>query len=371
MTFIVTFLGKGGVGRTTVAIAAAQRLANQGKRTLLIGQGFDPVLSAWLGQLGGSDPQVIAPNLSVVQPQLTVLLERAWEAAKKLEAEYLRNPVFKSIFAEELAVLPGMDSALAMTMLFAYYFSDRYDCIVYDGAGDQAMLRMLGSPDSLGWYIRRFRQIFAESDLAKTVLPLLQPLMGSMFNLDWTSDSFAQPASQVNRVLDQLNTVVNDPSRMAAYLVMTGDRATIAMARYLWGAAQQAGLTVAGAIVNQSLSSVAIANLERLTLEFAPLPIHAMPVITDNQWQPALESMPDLIIDTAHALRAMVVDLAESNVRLFLPGFDKKQVKLSQNGPEVTIEAGDQRRNILLPPELSGKPVIGAKFQDGYLTIRF
>jgi len=370
MTFIVTFLGKGGVGRTTVAIAAAQQLAIQGKRTLLIGQGFDPVLSTWLGKPGDSDPQTVAPNLSVVQPQLTVLLERGWDAAKKLESDYLRSPVLKSIFAEELAVLPGMDDALAMTALFDYYFSDRYDCIVHDGTGDPSMLRALGTPDSLGWYVRRFRQIFAESDLAKTVLPLIQPLMGSVFNLDWTSDSFAQPASQLNTVLDRLKAVTNDPAKMAAYLVMTGDDAAIATARYLWGSAQQAGLTVAGAIVNQIKSSLPTSNLEPLSLEFAPLPIHVLPTIADDQWQPAIEALPNFM-DTAQVPRAMVVDLAERKVRLFLPGFDKKQVKLSQNGPEVTIEAGDQRRNILLPPELSGKPVTGAKFQDGYLTISF
>jgi arsenite-transporting ATPase len=67
----------------------------------------------------------------------------------------------------------------------------------------------------------------------------------------------------------------------------------------------------------------------------------------------------------------MTISIPERKVVLFLPGFDKKQVKLTQYGPEMTIEAGDQRRNIFLPPELTGLPVTGARFQDGYLIIAF
>jgi arsenite-transporting ATPase len=83
-----------------------------------------------------------------------------------------------------------------------------------------------------------------------------------------------------------------------------------------------------------------------------------------------MDAIPDFK-QARQAPRPITVDIPAREVRLFLPSFDKKQVKLTQSGPEVTIDAGDQRRNILLPPQLSGQSVKGAKFQNSYLAISF
>ncbi|MBD2465435.1 ArsA family ATPase [Oscillatoria sp. FACHB-1407] len=365
MSFILTFLGKGGTGRTTIAIAAAKRFASQGKRVLFAGQDVSPALSLLWETPLSAEPQTVATGLDVVQLQTTVLLERSWEDLKQQEAQYLRTPFLKAVYGQELGVLPGMDSALILNAIREYDASDRYDVIVYDGAGDQATLRMLGMPEILSWYIRRFRQVFADSDLGKTISPFIQPVASAVLNVNWSGDVFNQPAAQqVNNILAQGTAAVADPNRVAAYLVTTGDRAAQATAKYLWGSAQQVGVTVGGVVLNQSMA------IDGLQSEFDPLPIATVPTRAEGDWQTVMNALPDFTQAT-QVPRPIATNIAERKVALFLPGFDKKQVKLTQYGPEVTIEAGDQRRNIFLPPELSGRQVTGAKFQDGYLIISF
>lgn len=366
MARILTFLGKGGTGRTTVAIAAAKQLSSLGQRVLLVGQDPSPSFGLLLGLSPTSDPVEISPNLRVVQLMTTVLLERSWEDVKKLEEQYLRSPTLKNVYGQELGILPGMDHALALNALREYDKSGQYDAIIYDGTCSQATLRMLGMPEIISWYSRRFRQVMADSDLGKAISPFIQPVTSAILNVSWTSDDFAgESTNQANNMLEDGKNAIADPNRVASYLVTTDDPVAIATAKYLWGSAQQVGVTVGGVLVNQTPVTPAIES------EFAPLVVNALPTSPPGEdWQSLIDALPD-VKQASQAPRPMTIDIPGRNVRLFLPGFNKKQVKLTQYGPEVTVEAGDQRHNILLPPQLSGQSVKGAKFQDGYLIISF
>jgi arsenite-transporting ATPase len=141
---------------------------------------------------------------------------------------------------------------------------------------------------------------------------------------------------------------------VAAYLVTTADPYAIATAKYLWGSAQQVGLTVGGVFARETISAS----------DFAPLAISLIPdQVTELP-------IPDRL-NANLAPKPIEINTATKQVKLFLPTFNKKQVKLIQLDPEVTIEAGDQRRNIFLPSELAGKQATGAKFQDFCLIISF
>ncbi|PSF39296.1 arsenic-transporting ATPase [Aphanothece hegewaldii CCALA 016] len=365
MTLILTFLGKGGSGRSTMAIAAAKQLANTGVRVLLVGQDPSPAWGMLLEVPPSASPIEIAPNLAVVQLVTTVLLERNWEEVKELEKKYLRSPILKNVYGQELGILPGMDNGLALNALREYEKSGKYDAIVYDGTGDLNMLRMLGIPEVTSWYVRRFRKVFADSDLGRAISPFIQPLASTIFNVslnpeDWVKD----PNNPANNILEEGKAVMADPSRFAAYLVTTDDPISVATAKYLWGSAQQIGLSVKGVLLNQGEPS------ETITNQFTPLSVIAVQSRTGSDWNSVIDALPNFR-ESISIPQPLTIDSAARQVKVFLPGFDKKQVKLTQFGPEITIEAGDQRRNINVPAPLSGQSVKGAKFQDGYLIISF
>jgi anion-transporting ArsA/GET3 family ATPase len=359
MSSIVTFLGKGGTGRTISAIATAKKLATEGKKVLLMGQDSSPAWGMALGITPTREPLEIDPNFAVMQLNSTVLLENSWEEVKRLEAQYLRSPILKQVYGQELGILPGMDRALALNTIREYYQDGKYDAIVYDGTAGIDTLRMLGMPEILSWYFRRFRDVFAESDIVKTLSPFVQPVTGAILNTTWTANEIKGNADNPATQMLEDGTAALNRGNVLAYLVTTSDPAAIATAKYLWGSAQQVNLKVAGVLAR---------GADAISAEFSPLEITAMPEFDGGNWQDLIAKLPAMV-EGVSAPQATEFVMAERKVKVYLPGFDKKAVKLTQYGPEITIEAGDQRRNITLPPAWRGSSVTGAKFQNGYLEV--
>ena len=362
MSSIVTFIGKGGTGRTISAIATAKKLATEGKKVLLMGQDSSPAWGMALGVTPTTEPQEISLNFAAMQLNSALLLENSWSQVKQLEAQYLRSPILKQVYGQELGILPGMDRALALNTIREYYQSNQYDVIVYDGTGGIDTLRMLGMPEILSWYFRRFRDVFAESDIVKTLSPFVQPVTSAILNTSWSpNDISGNTNNPAARMLED-GTAALRQGNVLAYLVTTSDPAAVATAKYLWGSAQQVGLGVGGVFVSQA------ETIPSISTEFAPLPVTPVPKYENGNWQPLIDALPAMV-DGVNIPSATEFVMAERKVKVFLPGFDKKDVKLTQYGPEITIEAGDQRRNITLPPAWRGSSVTGAKFQNGYLEV--
>jgi arsenite-transporting ATPase len=207
--------------------------------------------------------------------------------------------------------------------------------------------------------------VLEDSDIVKALAPFIGPVTSTILTVSWSGDDFTkQSTTPAKDLLAQGKKAIADPQRVAAYLVTTDDPFAIAQAKYLWGSAQQVGLNVKGAIVTQG------GSLETVKPQFELLDVIALPQQKPGDWQSLSQALPDLRAPTAAPL-PLTIDLAARQVKVFLPSFDKKQVKLTQYGPEITIDAGNQRHNLDLPPALRGQPIQGAKFQNQSLIISF
>lgn len=363
MSRIITFLGKAGTGHTTFAIATAKWFAQQGSRVLLVTHNPSPSAELLLGIPLTVQAQIIEPNLEAVQLQTTVLLEQSWEALKQFISPYLPASIPQDIYPGEVIILPGFDSLLAFNALCQYYLRGEYDVIVYDGRGDLETLRLLGVPDVLDWYFRRFRRLFQGLDIAKVAESIGGPLASALVTANLDTRKVDQEMNRVRGWIEEGVAVVNDPKRFTAYLVTIDEPGAIAEACWLWGSAQQVNLRASGVLVCQPIH-----NAEALTQAFEPLEIYPIPTLQNQNWEPLLAALPNFN-HSPTVPEPVSIDLAQRQIRVFLPGFTKKQVKLTQFGSELTVEAGDQRRNILLPPELRELSIQSGRFEAPYLIV--
>jgi len=365
MSRIITFLGDGSRERTTLAIATAKWFARQGKRVLLATY-INPSTELLLETPLSTHPQSVESNLQVVQLQTTVLLEQTWNEVEKLFATYLPDSFSEQIYPAELIILPGFDSLLTFNALRQYYQSASYDVIIYSDQGNLETLRMLGVPSALDWYFRRFHQIFADLDISKIANSIGGPLAAAILSSNVDRQKMQAGLTQIQNWIEQGVAVANDANQLTAYLITNDTPEAIADTRWWWGSAQQINLTVSGVLAYQDRDL----RREAVQSAFTPLNVYRISTLQENNWETIIQELPDFNASVS-VTPPLTIDLAQCQVRAFLPGFNKKEVKLTQSGAEIVIEAGDQRRLIFLPPELKGKSVQSGKFEEPYLVISF
>jgi anion-transporting ArsA/GET3 family ATPase len=152
---LLLVLGKGGVGRTTVAAALARAATRKGKRVLLA-QTNAPER---LGQLLGSKT-AIGPNVTVVDERLSAVNMTPREALREYGVLLLRyEPLYRAIFENKpmrsfLGAFPGLDywTMLGKTWWHTNELQDgraKYDLVVLDGPASGHAVAMLRIPDAV------------------------------------------------------------------------------------------------------------------------------------------------------------------------------------------------------------------------------
>ncbi|KAF8399175.1 hypothetical protein HHK36_015040 [Tetracentron sinense] len=397
-TKLVTFLGKGGSGKTTSAILAAQHYAKAGLNTCLVIHSQDPTAEYLLGCKIGTSPTICNDNLSAVRLESTKMLLEPLNRLKQADARLnLTHGVLEGVVGEELGVLPGMDSvfsAWALEKLVGFFGTvarrnhppEIFDMVIYDGICSEETLRMIGATNRARLYLKYMRNMAETTDIGRLTAPSLLRLADEAMRLTGSGSRLDGKMSgeiwdKVERILERASANFAQPSKFGCYIVMDPSSTTsVNSALRYWGCAIQAGAPVSGAFGFAPPQSCA-ASVDMAKKTFSPLPFSLLPYLSIGSpvdWDAVMlnalsEDAQDILSEPeSHSSFTLSVrfDPAKKTVTLLMPGFEKSEIKLYQyrGGSELLVEAGDQRRVIRLPSEIQGK-VGGAKFTDRNLVI--
>jgi anion-transporting ArsA/GET3 family ATPase len=75
-------------------------------------------------------------------------------------------------------MIPGLDMFTTLGTLRRY--TAQYDTVVYDGPGASDVLRLVGSPSRLQWYLQRGQSALKRMEFGRVALPLMMDVLASM-----------------------------------------------------------------------------------------------------------------------------------------------------------------------------------------------
>ncbi|MBY0441666.1 MAG: ArsA family ATPase, partial [Mycobacteriaceae bacterium] len=248
------FVGKGGVGKSTLAAATAVRYACAGQRVLLVSTDQAHSLADVLGvpvmPTGLRDPVRVCADLETGRADLgggfldalaldtLALLEVRWRDVVDVLSGRFPESELNSIAPEELSALPGIQEVLGLHEVSELAASGQWDRLVVDCASTADALRMLTLPATFRLYVER-------------AWPRHRRL--SMVVEDARSAALVEMVERIDASVERLTALLSDGGLVGAHVVLTAERVVAAEAVRTLGALALMGVRVAELIVNQVL----------------------------------------------------------------------------------------------------------------------
>ncbi|OBF23781.1 hypothetical protein A5727_00465 [Mycobacterium sp. ACS4331] len=397
------FVGKGGVGKSTLACATAVRDARAGERVLAVSTDQAHSLGDVLGvpvpptgarravRVFTDDADAGGGLLDALALDTLALLESRWrEVAVPLAAQFPESEL-GDVAPEELSALPGVQEVLGLAEVAELADSGQWDHIVVDCASTADALRMLTLPSTFALYVERAwprhrrLSVVGDGGAAGAVVSLLE---------------------RITAAVERLSDLLTDESAIGAHLVLTPERVVAAEATRTLGSLTLMGVPVVRLIVNQVL-------LQDDSYEYRNLPDHpafdwyseriaeqqsVLDELSTTAGGPALVLVPHLpgepvgpkaLGDLLDSVRRRdgsappgplrpVVDLESGTglgsvyrMRLELPHVDSGSLSLGRVDDDLIIGVGGMRRRVKLASVLRRCIVIGAQLKGAELTVRF
>lgn len=279
---LLLFGGKGGVGKTTCAAAAALYLARKHPARSFLLVSIDPAHS--LADCFAGDPPPENLVLREMDPQESLT------RFKVRHEEHLRTIALRGTFLDQADVtqlldlsIPGLDEMMALLEIVAWVKDERYACIVVDTAPAGHTLRLLELPALM----RRWAAAL-DAMLAK------HRYMARLYRGAYRKDAVDLYLEETVADLAKLWTLLRSPKRCCFVPIMLAETLSIHVTRGMLGELERLDLPVRELVVNRLLpaqagcpvcaewSSRQTVAIEELTRVFSKCTVWGLPLFLEE-----------------------------------------------------------------------------------------
>ncbi|MBN1928221.1 MAG: TRC40/GET3/ArsA family transport-energizing ATPase [Chlorobiaceae bacterium] len=386
---ILTFTGKGGVGKTSVSAATAVRLSEMGHRTLVLSTDPAHSLSDSFNLQLGAEPTKIKENLHAIEVNPYVDLKENWHSVQKYYTRIFMAQGVSGVMADEMTILPGMEELFSLLRIKRYKSAGLYDALVLDTAPTGETLRLLSLPDTLSWGMKAVKNVNKY-----IVRPLSKPLskMSDKIAYYIPPEDAIESVDQVFDELEDIREILTDNVKSTVRLVMNAEKMSIKETMRALTYLNLYGFKVDMVLVNKLLDTqensgylekwkgIQQKYLGEIEEGFSPLPVKKLKMY--DQEIVGVKSLEvfardmygdtdpsDMMYDEPPIKFVRKGDLYEVQLKLMFA--NPVDIDVWVTGDELYVQIGNQRKIITLPISLTGLEPGDAVFRDKWLHIPF
>jgi arsenite-transporting ATPase len=382
---VLLYTGKGGVGKTSLAVATALAAAEHGHRVFLLSTDSAHSVGDALGRSVGPRAVEVAPGVVAQEVAALAELDRSWSEIQQWLHAFLRSDT-EELVAEELLVFPGLEELVALRAVRVVEAMNEFDVCVVDCAPTGSTLRLLRFPDVLRLFMQNFFDIKRRA--ARFVRPIATRLGAGRIV---APDSVFEAVLSLYHEIEDVRQILLDETRTSARLVVNPARVVVDETRRSFAYLSLYGVATDAVLVNRVLPEAATggyferwAERERRELsEIArsfPVPLLQAPLLPGEPiGADALRALarqlygerdPAALFARGRPIR-LEKRASRTCLEIDLPSAVRDEIAVTAHGDELLVRVRDAQRLIALPASVAGRPVAAVRLAEGVLSIEF
>lgn len=383
---ILLYTGKGGVGKTSIAAATACKIAESGKRVLIMSTDQAHSLGDSFDRKLGNEPLEITEHLYAMEIDAVAESEHAWGNIKDYLKKLLTSRSGESIEAEELLVFPGFEELFSLFKMLEIYEAQNYDVLIVDCAPTGETISLLKFPEMFGDLLGKIMP------MKRKALKVAGPLVEKTMKIPMPKDTLFDEVEILCRKIEQLQELMSDKDVLSLRIVTTPEKIVVKEAKRNFAYLHMYDYNVDAIIVNKVYPKSSLEgyfnqwienqqnSLQDIRQSFFDIPVFEMEFLKHElRTVERLKVAADMVYrdtDPAAVLAVQSIFVLEKVqekycLKIALPFVDKQELELEQKGEELALTIKNERRNLILPPKLREYEVAGAKYEDDVLKIEF